>query len=54
LKIYGVPAALVAAVIAAATGSYYRHRIGGVTGDCMGATTQLAEVAIYLLGAVLS
>jgi len=30
------------------TGWYYRHRIGGVTGDCLGATNQLTEVALYL------
>lgn len=33
------------------SGLYYRHRIGGVTGDCFGATNQLAEVAVYLCGA---
>lgn len=27
---------------------YLRRRIGGVTGDCLGATQQLAEVSIYL------
>jgi adenosylcobinamide-GDP ribazoletransferase len=32
------------------TGLYYRHRIGGITGDCFGATTQLTEIAIYLCG----
>ena len=32
---------------------YYHSRIGGVTGDCLGATTQLTEVAIYLTGLVL-
>ena len=33
---------------------YFRRRIGGYTGDCLGATQQAAEVAIYLaiLGAV--
>src|SRR5262245_20417194 len=30
------------------TGWYYRRRIGGVTGDCLGATNQLTEVALYL------
>jgi adenosylcobinamide-GDP ribazoletransferase len=30
--------------------SYYRHRIGGITGDCFGATNQLVEIATYLCG----
>jgi adenosylcobinamide-GDP ribazoletransferase len=33
------------------SGFYYRRRIGGVTGDCFGATNQLAEIAVYLTGA---
>lgn len=32
------------------TGMYYRRRIGGVTGDCFGATNQIAEIAVYLCG----
>jgi adenosylcobinamide-GDP ribazoletransferase len=32
------------------TALYYRHRIGGITGDCFGATNQLAEIAVYLCG----
>jgi adenosylcobinamide-GDP ribazoletransferase len=32
------------------TSLYYRHRIGGITGDCFGATNQLAEIAVYLCG----
>jgi adenosylcobinamide-GDP ribazoletransferase len=30
---------------------YYKRRIGGVTGDCFGATNQLTEIAVYLCGA---
>jgi adenosylcobinamide-GDP ribazoletransferase len=33
------------------TALYYKRRIGGITGDCFGATNQLAEVAVYLCGA---
>jgi adenosylcobinamide-GDP ribazoletransferase len=33
-----------------ASGLYYWRRIGGVTGDCFGATNQLAEIAVYLCG----
>jgi len=32
------------------SGLYYRHRIGGITGDCFGATSQLTLVAVYLCG----
>jgi adenosylcobinamide-GDP ribazoletransferase len=35
------------------TGWYYRHRIGGVTGDCLGATNQLTEVSLYLTAVAL-
>jgi len=36
--------------ITVASGFYYWRRIGGVTGDCFGATNQLAEIAVYLCG----
>ena len=32
------------------SGLYYQRRIGGVTGDCFGATIQLTEIAVYLCG----
>lgn len=32
------------------TALYYKRRIGGMTGDCFGATNQLAEIAVYLCG----
>jgi adenosylcobinamide-GDP ribazoletransferase len=32
------------------SGLFYWRRIGGVTGDCFGATNQLAEIAVYLCG----
>lgn len=38
-------------VLACLTGAYYKKRIGGVTGDCFGATIQLAEIGCYLCGA---
>jgi adenosylcobinamide-GDP ribazoletransferase len=44
---------LAAVVITGVCGAYYRRRIGGVTGDCLGATNQITEVAIYFAGAVL-
>jgi adenosylcobinamide-GDP ribazoletransferase len=33
------------------TGRFYRSTIGGVTGDCFGATMQLTEIAVYLCAA---
>ena len=41
---------LVAPVITALSGQYYSRRIGGVTGDCFGATNQLTEIAVYFCG----
>jgi adenosylcobinamide-GDP ribazoletransferase len=38
-------------ILAFLTGAYYKKRIGGVTGDCFGATIQLAEIGCYLCGA---
>jgi adenosylcobinamide-GDP ribazoletransferase len=41
-----------AILIAVVTGFYYRKRLGGITGDCLGATIQLAEIGVYLTGVV--
>lgn len=32
------------------TGLIYRSKIGGITGDCFGATIQLSEIVVYLCG----
>jgi adenosylcobinamide-GDP ribazoletransferase len=37
----------------ALTGAYYNRRIGGVTGDCLGATNQITELAVYFVGVLL-
>jgi len=29
---------------------FYMRKLGGVTGDCFGATNQLTEIAVYLCG----
>lgn len=29
-------------------GRYFKHRLGGYTGDCLGATQQITEVVLYL------
>jgi adenosylcobinamide-GDP ribazoletransferase len=41
---------LLAPVIVAMSGWFYHKKIGGVTGDCFGATNQLTEIAIYFCG----
>jgi adenosylcobinamide-GDP ribazoletransferase len=42
---------LTAAGVTLVSALYYKRRIGGVTGDCFGATNQLTEIAVYLCGA---
>ena len=44
----------VTCAVAFLTGLYYRYRLGGITGDCLGATNQLTEVALYLAAALLA
>jgi adenosylcobinamide-GDP ribazoletransferase len=39
-----------ALIVMLLSGLYYKHRIGGITGDCFGATSQLALVAVYVCG----
>ena len=41
---------LAAFVVTGISGIYYARRIGGVTGDCFGASNQLAEIAVYFCG----
>ncbi len=42
--------ALATLLITWLSGLYYFRRIGGVTGDCFGATNQLTEIAVYFCG----
>jgi adenosylcobinamide-GDP ribazoletransferase len=37
-----------AVFVTAAAGFYFQKRLGGITGDCLGATIQLAEIGVYL------
>jgi adenosylcobinamide-GDP ribazoletransferase len=39
-----------ASLVTLLSGLYYKRRIGGVTGDCFGATIQLTLLAVYLCG----
>jgi adenosylcobinamide-GDP ribazoletransferase len=43
---------LVAIAITAVCGVYFHRRLGGITGDCFGATNQITEIAIYLCGVI--
>ena len=48
-KAFWIPL-LVSSAITCLSAIYYSRRIGGVTGDCFGATNQLTEIAVYLCG----
>jgi adenosylcobinamide-GDP ribazoletransferase len=41
---------LSAILVSLLSGFYYMRKLGGVTGDCFGATNQLTEIAVYLCG----
>lgn len=44
-------ASVVVAILVVSLSSWlYSRKIGGVTGDCFGATNQLAEIAVYFCG----
>jgi adenosylcobinamide-GDP ribazoletransferase len=46
-------ALLVSALLTLLSGFYFRARLQGITGDCLGATNQLTELALYLTGLIL-
>jgi adenosylcobinamide-GDP ribazoletransferase len=50
LRWHAISATGAAALVTLASGLYYRRKIGGVTGDCFGATNQLTEIAVLLTG----
>lgn len=50
LRWSAVASVLVAILTVALSGWLYARRIGGVTGDCFGATNQLTEIAVYFCG----
>jgi adenosylcobinamide-GDP ribazoletransferase len=39
-----------ASAVTLLSGLYYKNRIGGITGDCFGATSQVTLLAVYLCG----
>jgi adenosylcobinamide-GDP ribazoletransferase len=46
-------ALLVTSLVTLLSGLYFRARLQGVTGDCLGAANQLTEVALYLTAVIL-
>ncbi len=50
LRWSAVAPVLVAIFTFAVSGWFYARKIGGVTGDCFGATNQLTEIAVYFCG----
>jgi adenosylcobinamide-GDP ribazoletransferase len=49
LGLRAIPTLIAATMLTAIAGWYFRRRIGGITGDCLGATTQCVELATYLV-----
>jgi adenosylcobinamide-GDP ribazoletransferase len=50
---YCGPSCLIAGTLAAVcAGRWFRSKIGGITGDCLGATNQLVELACYAVAVV--
>ncbi|MHB1675419.1 MAG: adenosylcobinamide-GDP ribazoletransferase [Acidobacteriaceae bacterium] len=50
LRTHAAAAIGITILVTLLSGLYFQRRIGGVTGDCFGATNQLAEIAVYLTG----
>jgi adenosylcobinamide-GDP ribazoletransferase len=46
-KAQGAAALVLACMVVASASIYFRSKIGGITGDCFGATYQLVEIATY-------
>ncbi len=51
LRAQSIAPILTSIALTLATGRFYKQRIGGITGDCFGATNQLTEIGVYLCGA---
>lgn len=50
LRTHALAPILATTLVTLLSGIYFKRRIGGVTGDCFGATNQVAEIAVYLCG----
>jgi adenosylcobinamide-GDP ribazoletransferase len=51
LRWQAVAPIVAASLVTVLSAQFYRRKIGGVTGDCFGATNQLTEIAVYFCGA---
>lgn len=51
LRWYALPALAAAAATTLASGLFFRRRLGGITGDCLGAANQLVELSVLLAAA---
>ena len=50
LRLSAVWPVVAASAVTLISGLYYKKRIGGITGDCFGATSQVTLLAVYLCG----
>jgi adenosylcobinamide-GDP ribazoletransferase len=50
LRLEALAPVIAVSVITLLSAFYYHSQIGGITGDCFGATNQLAEIAVYACG----
>lgn len=48
LDLRAVAATMIALVVTFVAGKYFEQRIGGITGDALGAANQLVELSVYL------
>jgi adenosylcobinamide-GDP ribazoletransferase len=44
-----VPMLLAALLVIPAIAAYWRYRVGGITGDCLGASVEVTETILLLL-----
>jgi adenosylcobinamide-GDP ribazoletransferase len=51
LRLRAIAPAIATIILIALSAWLYRSKIGGITGDCFGATNQIAELAVYFCGA---